>query len=385
MSVLRYLTAGESHGPMLVGILEGLPAGIPLSEADLFPRMRRRQGGYGRGKRMSIEPDLPQIVSGLWQGATSGSPLAVLVENKSNRQDRSQKRRTVPRAGHADLPGILKYGFDDANPVIERASARETTMRVALGAVACRFLELLGARLCGHVIAFGGVEAPALADAMTPDRLEAARDESEVACCDPATSTAMIARVDEARDRGETLGGRIELVVWDLPPGLGTYAQWDRRLDARLSQILMSIPSVKEVELGDALSVAREFGRSAHDVIVRDRDGLTRSSNRAGGLEGGITNGMPLVVRITLKPISTQRKPLPSVDLDTGEVVEGRYIRSDVAVLPAAAVIAESLAALVLADAVLEKFGADRLGDIETALAAYLARLPRFSSTDPVP
>lgn len=385
MSVLRYLTAGESHGPMLVGVLDGLPAGIPLSEADLLPRMRRRQGGYGRGKRMSLEADMPQIVSGLWQGATSGSPLAVLVENKSNRQDRTQKRRTVPRAGHADLPGILKYGFDDANPVIERASARETTMRVALGAVACRFLELLGVRLCGHVIAFGGVEAPSLPADLDADALEAARDGSEVACCDPAASQRMVERVDEARDRGETLGGRIELVVWNLPPGLGTYAQWDRRLDARLSQVMMSIPSVKEVELGDALTVARDFGRSAHDVIVRDRAGLTRSSNRAGGLEGGITNGMPLVARITLKPISTQRKPLPSVDIDTGETVEGRYIRSDVAVLPAAAVIAESLAALVLADAVLEKFGADRFGDIQVAIAAYLARLPQYPAMDPAP
>lgn len=385
MSVLRYLTAGESHGPMLVGVLDGLPAGIPLSEADLLPRMRRRQGGYGRGKRMSLEADTPQIVSGLWQGATSGSPLAVLVENKSNRQDRTQKRRTVPRAGHADLPGILKYGFDDANPVIERASARETTMRVALGAVTARFLELLGVRLCGHVIAFGGVEAPPLPANLDADALEAARDGSEVACCDRVASDAMVARVEEARERGETLGGRIELVVWNLPPGLGTYAQWDRRLDARLSQAMMSIPSVKEVELGDALAVAREFGRSAHDVIVRDHAGLTRSSNRAGGLEGGITNGMPLVARITLKPISTQRKPLPSVDIDSGETVEGRYIRSDVAVLPAAAVIAESLAALVLADAVLEKFGADRFGDIQVAIASYLARLPQYPAMDPAP
>lgn len=378
MSVLRYLTAGESHGPLLVGILDGLPAGLTLSEADLAPRLRRRQGGYGRGKRMSIEPDEPRIVAGLWQGQTTGSPLAVVIENRSNRQDRTQARRTVPRPGHADLPGVMKYGFDDTNPVIERASARETTMRVALGAAACRLLERFEVRLTGHVIEFGGIAAPPLPAGIGYAALGAARDASDVGCVDAAAAAAMRARVDEAAERGETLGGRIELIVWDLPPGLGTYAQWDRRLDARLAQALMSIPSVKEVELGDALAVAADFGRAAHDVIVRDGAALTRSSNRAGGLEGGITNGMPLVARVTLKPISTQRRPLPSIDLDDGEPVQGRYIRSDIAVLPAAAVIAEAVAGLVLADALLEKFGADTVGDLAAALAAYRARLPHY-------
>lgn len=383
MSVLRYLTAGESHGPLLLGILDGLPAGLALDEAALRPRMRRRQAGYGRGKRMSIEPDEPVIVSGTWKGLTTGSPLGITVENRSNRQGRAQMRKTVPRPGHADLAGMLKYGFDDANPVIERASARETTMRVALGAAACTLLEALGVRLAAHVIAFGPVTAPPLATTVTVDQLEAARDRSDVACVDDTASQAMIEQVDVARERGETLGGRVELIVWGLPPGLGTYAQWDRRLDARLAQALMSIPSAKEVELGEALDVAKQFGRDAHDVIVRDGAQLTRTTNRAGGLEGGVTNGMPLVVRVTLKPISTQRRPLPSVDLDTGEAVEGRYIRSDVGVLPAATVITEAVAALVLADAVLEKFGADSLADLQRALQGYLARLPRFSPSGP--
>ncbi len=388
---LRYLTAGESHGPYLVGILDGMPAGLPLAPAALAARMARRQGGYGRGKRMSIEPDQPEIVGGTWKGVTTGAPLALLIENRSNRQGRTQVRKTVPRPGHADLAGMLKYGLNDANPVLERASARETAMRTAVGACACVLLERFGVRLVGRVVELGGVEAPPLADdafapdasgtgALRPDALEAARDASPVACGDAAASERMVARIDEARERGETLGGRLELAVFGLPPGLGSYVQGDRRLDARLGQALLGIPSAKEVELGDALAAARDFGRSAHDVIVRAGETVARTSNRAGGLEGGVTNGEPLLARVTLKPIATQRRPLPSVDMDTGEEVEGRYVRSDVVVVPAAAVIAEAVAALVLADALLEKFGADSVGDIEAALAAYRARLPRWPS-----
>ena len=382
---LRYLTAGESHGPVLVGILDGLPAGIPLAERDLAPRMKRRMGGYGRGKRMTFEADRPQLVGGVWKGETTGAPLAVLIENRSNRQGRTTVRKTVPRPGHADLAGMLKYGFADANPVIERASARETAMRVALGTAACRLLELAGARLAGHVIELGGVPAaprgPGAADGAegaAADRLEKARDASPVAAADPRASKAMVARIDEATARGETLGGRVELIVWGLPPGLGSYVQHDRRLDARLAAALASIPSVKEVELGEALAAGRAFGHDAHDVIERAGDGLGRASNRAGGLEGGVTNGQPLVVRLTLKPISTLRRPLPSVDLDTGRAVEGRYVRSDVTVVPAATVIAEAVAGIVLADALLEKFGGDALPDLLAALAAYRDRLPRW-------
>lgn len=380
---LRYLTAGESHGPLLVGILDGLPAGMPLSERDLLPRMRRRMSGHGRGRRMTFEADRPQIVGGLWKGFTSGAPLALLIENRSHRQGRTRVRKTVPRPGHADLAGMLKYGLDDANPVIERASARETAMRVALGAAACRLLELEGIRLAGRVVELGGIAAPAARPGTDPAALERARDASPVACADPEASRAMVARIDEAMARGETLGGRVELVVGGLPPGLGSHVQHDRRLDGRLAQALLAIPSAKEVEIGDALLTGREFGRAAHDVIARDGVGLTRQSNRAGGLEGGMTNGEPLVARITLKPISTQRRPLPSVDLETGEEVGGRYIRSDVTVVPAAAVIAEAVAGIVLADALLEKFGGDSLADLRRALAAYRERLPRWPVAPP--
>jgi chorismate synthase len=350
--------------------------------------MKRRMGGYGRGKRMTFEADRPQLVGGTWKGVTTGAPLAVLLENRSNRQGRTTVRKTVPRPGHADLAGMLKYGFADANPVIERASARETAMRVALGAAACRLLELAGARLAGHVIELGGIPAaarvPGAADGAdgaggaAADRLEKARDASPVASADPRASKAMVARIDEATTRGETLGGRVELIVWGLPPGLGSYVQHDRRLDARLAAALAAIPSVKEVELGDALAAGRSFGHDAHDVIARAGAGLGRESNHAGGLEGGVTNGQPLVARLTLKPISTLRRPLPSVDLDTGRAVEGRYVRSDVTVVPAATVIAEAVAGIVLADALLEKFGADALSDLLAALAAYRGRLPRW-------
>lgn len=382
MPILRYLTAGESHGPCLVGILDGFPAGLPLTADDLLPRMKRRQGGYGRGKRMSLEPDRPEIVGGTWKGKTTGAPLALLVENRSNRQGRTQVRKTVPRAGHADLAGVMKYELDDANPVIERASARETAMRTALGACACHLLERFGVRLAGRVIELGGVAAPDLgAGPVDLDALEAARDASPVACPDRKASKAMVARIDAAQEDGESLGGRLELLVTGLPPGLGTYVQGDRKLDARIAGAMLSIPSAKETEIGEALAVARGGGRSAHDVIVRAGEGLSRQTNRAGGLEGGVTNGETLVVRVTLKPIATQRRPLPSVDLDTGETVEGRYIRSDVVVIPAACVIAEALVGIVLADALLEKFGADTVSGIERALAAYRATLPRWPVT----
>jgi chorismate synthase len=368
MPVLRWVTAGESHGPMLVGVLEGIPAGMPLAAKDLRGRMRRRQGGYGRGKRMSIEGDQPVIVAGTWKGVTTGAPIAVIIENRSNRAQNTKQRRTTPRPGHADLAGMLKYGLDDANPVLERASARETAMRTALGAIACRLLERVGTRLTAHVVALGGVEATPIDAAVGPDGIERARDRSEVACCDADASAGMMARVDEARDRGQTLGGRVELIAWGVPPGLGSFSQWDRRLDGRLSAALAAIPSVKEVELGDALATGAAFGWDAHDVIER----------RAGGLEGGVSTGEPLVVRVTLKPIPTQRRPLPTVDVGSGEPVKGRYVRSDVAVVPAAAVIVEAVAGLVLADALLEKFGGDCVADLEGALERYVARLPAW-------
>lgn len=376
--VLRFLTAGESHGPALLGILEGLPAGLPLTEGDLLPRMRRRQAGYGRGPRMRRETDRPRILAGTWKGKTTGAPLGLFLENRSNRKGRSQSRLSIPRPGHADLAGMLKYGFDDAHPVIERASARETAMRTALGAAACHLLEQTGIRLTGFVREIGGLAAPALPEAWRAADIERARSRSRVSCPDGPTTRAIIRRIDEATARGETLGGRVELIVWDLPPGLGSYAHSDRRLDARLGAAFLSIPSVKEVEWGEALAVSRGGGREAHDLLRREGKGLTRSTNRAGGLEGGVTNGSPLVVRLTLKPISTQRRTLPSVNLDSGHPVAGRYIRSDTVVVPAVAVIAEAVAGLVLADALLEKFGADRFDDLSRALADYKARMPRW-------
>jgi len=341
--------------------------------------MKRRQGGYGRGKRMSIEADEPRIVAGTWKGTTTGAPLAVLIENHSNRAQNTKKRKTTPRPGHADLAGMLKYGFDDANPVLERASARETAMRTALGAIACRLLETLGMHVTGHVVALGGIEAPPVDLSRGPQALERLRDRSEMACCAAGVTRAMIERVDQARERGETLGGRVELIVWEVPPGLGSYSQWDRRLDGRLSGALASIQAVKEVELGEALAAGAGYGGEAHDVIETRGGHLGRATNRAGGLEGGVTNGQPLVVRMTLKPIPTLRRPLPTVDIDTGHSVQGRYVRSDVAVVPAAAVIAEAVGALVVADALLEKFGGDCLEDLRASLAAFRARLPRWT------
>ncbi len=378
MSSLRYLTGGESHGPWLVGILDGLPAGLPLSAEDLLPRMARRRGAAGRGARMAREADRPEIVGGTWRGVTTGAPLAILIANAGARPARTPRRGAIPRPGHADLAGMIKYGFAVADPVIERASARETAMRTALGGAACRLLERLGARIVARVVELGGVAARPLAASWSPRRIETARDASPVACCDVRATAAMLDRIEQARQRGETLGGRIELVVFGLPPGLGAYAQADRRLDSRLGAALLAIPSVKEVELGDVLAASRDFGRAAQDVIVRRGSGLARASNRAGGLEGGVSNGQPLLARLTFKPISTQRRPLPSVDLRTGKPSRGRYVRSDVTVVPAATPIVEAVAGLVLADALLEKFGGDALGDIEKALAAYRRRAPRW-------
>ncbi len=378
MAALRWVTAGESHGPMLVGVLEGMPAGLAIAEKDLVPVMRRRQGGYGRGKRMSLEVDTARIVGGLWKGRTTGAPLALFIENRSNRQGRTQTRKTQPRPGHADLAGMLKHGFDDANPVIERASARETAMRTALGAIALRFLEAVGVRLVSHVRALGGVLAPPLDPGWGPADIARRARRSRVACCDAAAGRAMVARIDEAADRGESLGGEVEVIAWGVPPGLGSYAQWDSRLDGRLAAAMMSIPSVKGVEIGDARECAGLFGRSAHDLIRQERGRILRPTNLAGGLEGGVTNGEPVVVRLILKPIPTQRRPLETIDLDTGRPASGRYVRSDTAVLPAAGVVAEAMGGLTLAGAMLEKFGGDNMEDVLAALSSYGKRMPRW-------
>lgn len=375
--MLRWMTAGESHGELLVGILEGLPAGLGLSEADIDGYLLRRQGGVGRGARMKIERDRARIVAGIWKGRTAGTPIAITIQNKSRIPHDRQPRRTVPRPGHADLVGMLKHGFDDANPAIERASARETAMRVALGAVAQAFLRAFGIGVFGHVVALGDVRAessPATRDGDWDGLLEA-RDRSPLYCADPEVEARMVARIEEARAGGTTLGGVVEVVALGVPPGLGSYAQWDRRIEAMLAQALLSIPSVKAAAIGDAVEAAGELGRDAQDEIFWE-GGVVRRTNRAGGVEGGVTNGEPLVARAWLKPIATQRRPLRSVDLATGEEKECSYVRSDVVVVPAGSVVAEAMVALVLAGAVVETFGGDTIDDALAAHERYLARIP---------
>jgi chorismate synthase len=370
---LRFLTAGESHGERLLGILDGVPAGVPLSAGSIDGYLWRRQGGAGRGARMKIERDRAELVAGVWKGATSGAPVGISIENRSVIPEERQPVRTVPRPGHADLTGMLKHGFEDANPAIERSSARETAMRVALGAVAHALLRELGVAVVGHVLSVGGVDA-------APDRedweaLVRARDESPLYCADPAVEEAMLARIDEARTRQETLGGVAEVVALGVPPGFGSYAQWDTRLEAALGQALLSIQSVKAAAVGDGIATAGELGRGAQDEIFWD-GGITRRTNRAGGIEGGISNGEPIVARAWFKPISTQRRPLRSVDLATGEETECGYIRSDTLIVPAGSVVAEAMVALAIADAMLAKLGGDHVDDTRAALDAYLSRIP---------
>lgn len=372
--MLRWLTAGESHGAELVGILEGIPAGLPLTAADVDGHLARRQGGVGRGARMKIERDRVRIAGGVWKGETSGAPIALVVENRSRIAEERQPRRTVPRPGHADFTGMLKHGLDDANAAIERSSARETAMRVALGAVAQTFLRAFDIGIVGHVVAIGGIEAQ-------PERSEweellGRRDRSPLYCADPAVEAAMLARIDEARARQETLGGVAEVVALGVPPGLGSYAQWDRRLEAALARAFLSIPSVKAMAIGDGIETPEGLGRAAQDELFWENGGVVRRTNRAGGIEGGISNGEPIVARAWFKPISTQRRPLRSVDLATGAEVNCPYIRSDTLVVPAGSVVAEAMVALVIAEALLDKVGGDRLTDSRAAYDTYLARIP---------
>ena len=371
--MIRFMTAGDSHGAELVGILEGIPAGLPFSEEDVDGYLLRRQGGVGRGVRMKIERDRARIAGGVWKGRTTGAPIAIAIANRGEIPQPKQPRRTVPRPGHADLTGTLKHGFDDANPAIERSSARETAMRVALGAAAHALLRRLGIGVVGHVVAIGGIEArPDRADW---GRLVEERDRSPLYSGDRSVQPAMLARIEEARERQETLGGVAEVAALGVPPGLGSYAQWDRRLEAALGRALLSIQSVKAVAIGDGIETPFEFGRAAQDEIFWD-GGVVRRTNRAGGIEGGISNGEPVVARAFFKPISTQRRPLRSVDLETGEELDCKYIRSDTLVVPAGSVVAEAMVALVIAEACLEKFGGDHVDDTCVALERYLERIP---------
>ena len=369
---LRFLTAGESHGPALTAIIEGLPAGLPLSAEDIDRDLGRRQKGYGRGGRMAIERDRVQITGGVIAGQTIGAPLSLVVENRdwANWQGRETPAWTVPRPGHADLPGAIKYGLNDMRWVAERASARETTMRVAVGAVCKQLLRELHIEIGSYVAGLGQVNA------VVPDRpwpeLWSLAEASDVRCPDAAAAERMRAEIDAARQAGDSVGGVLVVAAIGVPVGLGSHVHWDRRLDGRLAQAIMSIPAIKGVEIGPAFANARRPGTEVHDALYpaesgeapRAAGGIVRRTNRAGGVEGGISNGEPIVIRAAMKPIPTTLAPQPSVNRATGQAAETEYQRSDVCALPAACVVAEAMLAWVLADAVLEKFGGDSMAEL---------------------
>ncbi|MFT4052488.1 MAG: chorismate synthase [Microbacterium sp.] len=396
--MLRVLTAGESHGPELVALMEGLPAGVPVSRAAIQADLARRKLGYGRGSRMKFEEDELTISAGVRHGLTIGSPIALRVGNTEwpkwtevmsaepvELTERSRGRGaalTRPRPGHADLVGMQKYGFEEARPILERASARETAARVALGAIARSFLGELGIRLVSHTLSIGPVQVPDGSPLPTPDDVEVL-DADPLRCFDPATSAAMVAEVDAARKDGDTLGGIVEVLAYGMPPGLGSHVQWDRRLDGRLAQALMSIQAIKGVEVGDGFETTRRRGSAAHDELFAADGGITRSSDRAGGTEGGMSTGTVLRVRAGMKPIATVPHALRTIDLATGEAATAHHQRSDVCAVPAAGVVAEAMVAIVLAEAALEKFGGDAIAETRRNLEGYLAAIPDALHTTP--
>ncbi len=391
--MLRFTTAGESHGPALVAVLEGMPAGVPLLAAHVDADLARRQQGYGRGRRMQIERDTIEFLSGVRAGETLGSPVSMLVRNRdwknwteimdaAPRPDEGDALRhrsvTRPRPGHADLAGVLKYDRDDARDILERASARETTARVAAAAICRRLLDEFGVRIGSHLTHLGGVDARP--PATMPDDVNAASDASPLRTLDADAEREMIARIDVAKREGNTLGGVCEVVATGLPVGLGSHVSWDRKLDGRLAAAVMSIPAVKGVEIGLGFGAARVPGADVHDEIDhapgRPLSGnVRRRTNRAGGLEGGMTTGEPLVVRVAMKPISTLMRPLATIDTATLEPAEAVVERSDVTAVPAMGVIAESMVAFVLAQAFLEKFGGDSLAEVRRNYDGYVAYL----------
>jgi len=379
---MRYLTAGESHGKALVSVVEGCPAGLSLSAEDINAILARRQRGYGRGGRMQIERDTAQIISGVRFGETLGGPIALLIENRDwanwstamateGAPPQGYEPVTRPRPGHADLVGALKYGRRDLRDVLERASARETAARVAAGAVARELLRQIDVTIFSHVTAIGGVEAHTTD--VDYDRIALTAETSDVRCADDAAAEAMRRAIDDAREAGDTVGGVFEVVCLGLPPGLGSYVQADRRLDGRLASALMSIQAIKGVEIGLGFGAAARRGSRVHDAITLAGERYWRAGNNAGGLEGGVTTGLPLVAKAAMKPISTLTSPLPSVDMQSHQAEEAAVERSDVCAVPAAAIVGEAAVAWVVADAVLEKFGCDSLAEVRRNLAAYLA------------
>ena len=389
--MLRWLTAGESHGPGLVAVLEGLPAHVQVTSGDVVDALARRRLGYGRGARMKFEQDQVDIIGGLRHGRTLGSPIAIRVGNtewpkwekvmSADPVDEAELEAlarnaalTRPRPGHADLVGMQKYDFDEARPILERASARETAARVALGAVATKFLEqAVGAEVVSHVVAIGTARAPAGSVPSASD--VAALDADPVRCLDADASKSMQAEIDQAHTDGDTLGGVVEVVVHGLPPGLGPHVHWDRRLDARLAGALMGIQAIKGVEVGDGFELAATPGSRAHDEIVGTEGGIRRTSGRSGGTEGGMSTGEALRVRAAMKPIATVPRALRTIDVSTGEAAVANHQRSDVCAVPAAGIVAEAMVALVLADVVLEKFGGDSVGETRRNVEGYLSSL----------
>jgi len=387
--MFRFTTAGESHGRGLVGILEGIPAGLAISAADVDVELKRRQGGYGRGARMKIESDRIEWLAGVRAGETLGSPIAMLIWNRDWEHwqdvmapeadatpDPQGRRRQVtrPRPGHADLAGSLKYDRIDARDILERASARETVARVACGAICKKLLREFGIAIGSHVAELGGVVANVGAQhaAPLPEHINELSDQSPVRCLDKDAEAEIIRRIDAAKAAGDTLGGIVEVVALGVPVGLGSHVSWDTKLDGRLAQAMMSIPAVKGVELGLGFEAARRKGSEVHDEIM---PGFTRATNRAGGTEGGMTTGEPLVARVAMKPISTLMSPLRTVDLKTGGPAQAQSERSDVTAVPAMGVIAEAMMAIVVTQALLEKFGGDALSETKRNFEAYLAQV----------
>ncbi len=389
--MFRWLTAGESHGRALVAICEGVPAGVQITTDDLAAALARRRAGYGRGARMTFEQDQVELTAGVRHGSTLGGPVAIRIANtewpkweavmSADPVDTGQLADlarnaplTRPRPGHADLAGMQKFGHTDARPVLERASARETAARVALGEVARRLLgQVLGIEILSHVVALGQITAPG--STMPGPRDKAAIDADPVRCADPATSQAMVAEIDAARRDGDTLGGVVEVLAFGLPPGLGSFTHWDRRLDSRLAGALMSIQAIKGVEVGDGFTTATRRGSVAHDEIEAADDGIRRRTNRAGGIEGGMSTGEPLRLRAAMKPISTVPRALDTIDTSTGEPAKAINQRSDATAVPAAGVVAEAMVALVLAEAAIEKFGGDSVEEMRRNAENYLKAL----------
>ncbi|MBL1224490.1 chorismate synthase [Enterococcus sp. BWR-S5] len=388
---MRFITAGESHGPELTAIIEGLPAGLPLSAEDINKELARRQTGYGRGGRMKIETDRVRITSGVRHGKTLGAPVTLVVENNDwknwqsvmsveevSEKEKNIRRVNKPRPGHADLVGGIKYGHEDLRNVLERSSARETTMRVAIGAVAKKLLKELSIDVAGHVVVLGGIQAT-LPENLTVKEIQEKSEQSEVRVVDPTVEEEIKQLIDETKKNGDTIGGVVEVVVGGVPVGLGSYTQWDRKLDAKIAQAVVSINAFKGVEFGIGFEMGHRPGSEVMDEIVwNEQTGYTRTSNNLGGFEGGMTNGMPVIVRGVMKPIPTLYKPLQSVNIDTKEAYKASVERSDSTAVPAASVVCEAVVATEIAQAVLEKFDSDSFSRMKADVQAYRLYTQQF-------